>query len=109
MLVDEFGKDYGIYFSILTLISQGKTTRSELENALISRNCRDIKNLSERVWSDKQEQPLYERSVNKNVHYTIEDQFLRFWFRFGCIKYSHIIEAGANEKLKSIAERDFRQ
>ena len=34
MLVDEFGKDYGIYFSILTLISQGKTTRSELENAL---------------------------------------------------------------------------
>ena len=33
-------------------------------------------------------------------------QFLRFWFRF-VYKYSHIIEAGANEKLKSIAERDF--
>ncbi|MGN1220770.1 MAG: ATP-binding protein, partial [Candidatus Cryptobacteroides sp.] len=27
MLVDEFGKDYGIYFSILTLIAQGKNTR----------------------------------------------------------------------------------
>lgn len=35
MLVDEFGKDYGIYFSILTLIAQGKNTRSELESTLV--------------------------------------------------------------------------
>jgi hypothetical protein len=34
MLVDEFGKDYGIYFSILTLIAQGKNTRSDIENIL---------------------------------------------------------------------------
>lgn len=34
MLVDKFGKNYGTYFSILTLISQGKNTRSELESAL---------------------------------------------------------------------------
>lgn len=107
MLVDEFGKDYGIYFSILTLISQGKTTRSELENALnIKELSGYLKNLSEEYGLISKKQPLYERSVNKNVHYTIEDQFLRFWFRF-VYKYSHIIEAGANEKLKSIAERDF--
>ena len=65
-----------------------------------------LKNLSEEYGLISKKQPLYERSVNKNVHYTIEDQFLRFWFRF-VYKYSHIIEAGANEKLKSIAERDF--
>lgn len=34
MLVDKFGKNYGTYFSILTLISQGENTRSELESAL---------------------------------------------------------------------------
>ena len=62
--------------------------------------------MSEEYGLISKKQPLYERSVNKNVHYTIEDQFLRFWFRF-VYKYSHIIEAGANEKLKSIAERDF--
>ena len=34
------------------------------------------------------------------------DQFLKFWFRF-VYKYTHIIEAGGNEKLRTIAERDF--
>ena len=72
MLVDEFGKDYGIYFSILTLISQGKTTRSELENALnIKELSGYLKNLSEEYGLISKKQPLYERSVNKNVHYTI--------------------------------------
>lgn len=51
-------------------------------------------------------QPIYEKSTNKNVHYTIDDQFLKFWFRF-IYKYTHIIEAGGNEKLRTIAERDF--
>ena len=51
-------------------------------------------------------QPIYEKSANKSVHYTIDDPFLKFWFRF-IYKYTHIIEAGGNEKLKTIAERDF--
>ena len=51
-------------------------------------------------------QPVFEKSSNRNVHYAINDQFLKFWFRF-IYKYSHIIEAGGNEKLKAIAERDF--
>lgn len=107
MLVDEFGKDYGIYFSILTLISQGKNTRTELENALnIKELSGYLKNLNEEYGLISKQQPLYEKSANKNVHYTIDDQFLKFWFRF-VYKYSHIIEAGGNEKLKSIAERDF--
>ena len=107
MLVDEFGKDYGIYFSILTLIAQGRNTRSELENAL---NIKEIsgylKNLSEEYGLISKMQPIYERSANKNVHYTIDDQFLKFWFRF-VYKYAHIIEAGGNERLRAIAERDF--
>ncbi|MBO8460980.1 MAG: ATP-binding protein [Bacteroidetes bacterium] len=107
MLVDEFGKDYGIYFSILTLIAQGKNTRTELENALnIKELSGYLKNLNEEYGLISKQQPLYEKSANKNVHYTIDDQFLSFWFRF-VYKYSHIIEAGGNEKLKSIAERDF--
>ena len=107
MLVDEFGKDYGTYFSILTLISQGKNTRSELESALnIKELSGYLKNLSEEYGLISKMQPLYEKSSNKNVHYTINDQFLKFWFRF-VYKYTHIIEAGGNERLKTIAERDF--
>lgn len=107
MLVDEFGKDYGIYFSILTLIAQGKNTRSELENSLnIKELSGYLKNLSEEYGLISKMQPIFERSANKNVHYTIDDQFLAFWFRF-IYKYTHIIEAGGNERLKTIVERDF--
>jgi AAA+ ATPase superfamily predicted ATPase len=107
MLVDEFGKDYGIYFSILTLIAQGKNTRSELENTLnIKELSGYLKNLSEEYGLISKMQPIYEKSTNKNVHYIIGDQFLRFWFRF-TYKYTHIIEAGGNDKLKTIVERDF--
>ena len=107
MLVDEFGKDYGIYFSILTLIAQGKNTRSEIGNALnIKELSGYLKNLSEEYGLISKMQPIYEKSSNKNVHYAINDQFLKFWFRF-VYKYSHIIEAGGNERLKKIAERDY--
>ena len=34
VLIEEFGKEYGIYFSILELISSGKTSRSEIESVL---------------------------------------------------------------------------
>lgn len=107
MLVDEFGKDYGNYFSILTLIAQGRNTRSELEQALnIKELSGYLKNLCEEYGLISKMQPLYEKSANRNVHYTIEDQFLKFWFRF-VYKYSHIIEAGGHEILKTLAARDF--
>lgn len=107
MLVDEFGKDYGIYFSILTLIAQGRNTRSELESALnIKELSGYLKNLTEEYGLISKMQPIYEKSSNKNVHYTINDQFLKFWFRF-IYKYTHIIEAGGNERLRAIADRDF--
>lgn len=107
MLIDEFGKDYGVYFSILTLIAQGRNTRSELENALnIKELSGYLKNLIEEYGLISKMQPIFEKSNNKNVHYNINDQFLRFWFRF-VYKYNHIIEAGGNEKLKTIVNRDF--
>lgn len=107
MLVDEFGKDYGIYFSILTLIAQGRNTRSELESALnIKELSGYLKNLCDEYGLISKMQPIYEKSSNKNVHYAIIDQFLKFWFRF-VYKYTHIIEAGGNDRLRTIADRDF--
>ena len=32
--IEEFGKDYGIYFSILSCIARGKNTRSEIEDVI---------------------------------------------------------------------------
>ena len=33
-LIEEFGKDYGIYFSILSCIARGKNTRNEIEDVI---------------------------------------------------------------------------
>ncbi|MBQ2290251.1 MAG: ATPase, partial [Bacteroidaceae bacterium] len=65
-----------------------------------------LKNLIEEYGLISKMQPIYEKSSNRNVHYTINDQFLKFWFRF-IYKYTHIIEAGGNDRLRTIAERDF--
>lgn len=34
LLIEEFGKEYGVYFSILELISSGKTSRTAIESIL---------------------------------------------------------------------------
>ena len=82
ILIEEFGKDYGVYFSILSAIARGKTSRSE------------------------KKQPLFEKSSTKNVRYTIEDNFFTFWFRF-IYKYSYMLEIENYESVKTIINRDY--
>ena len=41
ILIEEFGKDYGVYFSILSAIARGKTSRSEIENVVGSYTIED--------------------------------------------------------------------
>jgi len=106
MLIEEFGRDYGTYFSILSLIAQGHTTRSDIEEILGTQISGYIKNLTEDYGLITKRQPLMEKSANKNVHYTLNDEFLRFWFRY-IFKYSYMVESGANQKLREIVERDY--
>lgn len=106
LLVEEFGKDYGSYFSILTLIAQGQNKRNEIVSALSGKEISGyLRNLSEEYDLISKRQPLFENSQNKNVHYAINDQFLRFWFRF-IYKYIHIIEAEGYERLKMIVHQE---
>lgn len=42
LLIEKFGKEYGIYFSILELISAGKTARTDLGiNSIFKRDFLD--------------------------------------------------------------------
>jgi AAA+ ATPase superfamily predicted ATPase len=106
MLIEEFGKDYGIYFSILTLIAQGHNTRGDIEGILKSEIGGYLTKLEKDYNLIIKNQPLFEKSSNKNVHYAIEDNFLRFWFRF-VYKYNYMIEIGAFKKLREIVKRDY--
>lgn len=106
ILVEEFGKEYSIYFSILTAISEGKNTRSEIEN-LLKREIGGYLTKMERDFNlIKKRTPIGSKSETKNMKYMLEDNFLTFWFRF-IYKYSQIIEIGAYDQLIKIIKRDY--
>ena len=82
ILIEEFGKDYGIYFSILSAIARGKTSRSEIENVVGKEIGGYLTKLENEYEVISKKQPIFEKSSTKNVRYTIEDNFFTFWFRF---------------------------
>lgn len=106
MLVEEFGRDYTVYFSILSLIAQGHNTRGDLEGILKKEIGGYLTRLEDDYGLIHKAQPLFEQSPRKNVHYEIHDNFLCFWFRF-VFKYNYMLEIGAYDKLKEIITRDY--
>ena len=106
MLVEEFGRDYAVYFSILSLIAQGHNTRGDLEDILKKEIGGYLTRLEDDYDLIHKAQPLFEHSPRKNVRYEIRDNFLRFWFRF-VFKYNYMLEIGAYNKLREIITRDY--
>jgi AAA+ ATPase superfamily predicted ATPase len=85
ILVEEFGKDYSTYFSILEAIACGATTISRISD----RSGIPISNLSRYIADLIEDHELIERRVpfdskmnNKMGQYYIQDNFLDFWFRY---------------------------
>lgn len=105
MLIEEFGKDYAKYFEILQLIASGNTTRSEIENIMKVELSGYLTKLENDYCLIFRYTPLFQKT-NRNIHYQIEDNFLRIWFRY-IYKYSYMIEVGANKKLKLLIDRDY--
>lgn len=106
ILIEEFGKDYGIYFSILSAIARGKASRSEIENVVGKEIGGYLTKLEREYEIISKRQPLFEKSSTKNVRYLIEDSFFTFWFRF-IYKYSYMLEIENYESLKMIIARDY--
>lgn len=106
ILIEEFGKDYGIYFSILSAIARGKTSRSEIENVVGRQIGGYLTKLETEYEVISKRQPLFEKSSAKNVRYTIEDNFFTFWFRF-IYKYSYMLEIENYGSMKTIIDRDY--
>ena len=105
-LIEEFGKDYGTYFSILSCIARGKNTRSEIEDVIGKEVGGYLTNLEKDYELIAKRQPLFEKSATKNVRYELNDVFYSFWFRF-IFKYSYIIEIENYGKLQDIIGRDY--
>ena len=105
-LIEEFGKEYGTYFSILSLIASSKTSRSEIESILERNISGHLVRLENDYHIIKSIKPIGAKRNSKVQKYEIVDNFLAFWFRF-IYKYQSLIEAANFTRLKEIIKRDF--
>ena len=81
-LVSEFGRDYRIYFSIMQLLSSGKTSRSEIEDVLGTSVGPYLKRLEEEYGFVRHISPVFSEPNSRNTRWTVSDMYLRFYFRF---------------------------
>jgi AAA+ ATPase superfamily predicted ATPase len=106
VLIDEFGKDYGNYFSILSLIASSKTERGQIESTLKM----DVGGYLDRLEKEyniiKRNRPFGAKEGSRSNRYKIEDCFLNFWFRF-IYKYRSAVEIGNFQYIRDIVERDY--
>ncbi len=106
LLIEEFGKEYTTYFSILSLIASSKTSRSEMES-ILERNIGGYLEKLELEYSIiKKVKPIFAKEGSRTVKYEIVDNFFNFWFRF-IYKYRSAIELENYEYVKSIVKRDY--
>ena len=105
LLIQEFGKEYGIYFSVLELMSSGRTSRNEIESILE----RSVGGYLERLEIEydiiEKVRSVGAKKESINQKYTIKDNFIRFWFRF-IYKNMTIIENERFDYIKKLIERD---
>lgn len=106
MLSDEFGKDYGNYFSILSAIASGFNERGEIKSytgveagGYLDR----LENTYDLVYRYR---PYLAGENSRNVRYGIKDNFLNFWFRF-IYKYRSAVEIGNLEYVRAKVSADY--
>lgn len=105
ILAEEFGPDYGTYFTILASIASGQTTTAELRNALGIEVGAYLAKLEDQYSIVSKKLPLLDRVTAKNSHYQIDDCFFRFWFRF-VFKNRYLLEMGRLNRMRDVADRD---
>ena len=99
-------KDYGVYFSILALISRGMTSQSEIDSVIQKNTGAYLANLDKVYDVIKPIRPLFSKTESRNARWQITDSYLRFYFRF-IYANQNLIELGQYELLKSVILRDY--
>ena len=106
VLVEEFGKEYGTYFSVLGAIARGKTSRAEIMNEVGGEVGGYLTRLEDQYGLIAKNQPIFEATTNKNCLYRIDDNFFRFWFRF-VFKRQYLLQVRMYDELRNVVKRDY--
>ncbi|MGI6573494.1 MAG: ATP-binding protein [Fermentimonas sp.] len=107
LLIQEFGKQYGNYFSILAAISSGMNTQAQIEAFMgeksIGGQLRKLEDVYEVI---KKTRPVFAKEGSQTVRYEVSDNFLRFWFRY-IERNRTLIELGNYKGLAQIISNDY--
>lgn len=107
MLISEFKNNYSVNFEILERLANGATDRNELVSAFpqidISAH---LKRLEEFYRLIVRNEPIAMPVRYKKVRYKLNDQFLKFWFKF-IFPYKSMIESGYTARIIERAQQIF--
>lgn len=107
LLIEEFGKDYGIYFSILSCIASGINNQSDIEAALGGISVGgQLRRLIDDYSLITRQRPIMSKERTQAIRYEINDNFLKFWFRY-YDKNQSIVEIRNFVLLRQIIEDDY--
>lgn len=106
MLSDEFGREYGNYFSIISAVAGGETTRGAIKSYTGIEAGGYLDKLEKNYDILQRRRPYLAAEGGKNVVYSIRDNFLLFWFRF-VYKYRSAIEIGNTEYVREKVVADY--
>ena len=100
LLISEFGKEYGTYFSILQTIAGGKNSGKEINDAT-GKDCGAyLENLEKKYGIVRKNRPLFSKENSRDIRWKISDNYLRFYFRFISRNLSEI-ERGRYDLLRN--------
>lgn len=107
MLIQEFGKQYATYFSILGCIAGGEVTQADIEARLGEKSLGgQLRLLEEKYELIQKKRPILSKQGTQAVRFEIKDLFLRFWFRY-FDRYRSLIEIGNTKALAQIIKNDY--
>lgn len=108
LLIAEFGKEYGTYFSILQLIASGKTSQAEVDSIIGKNTGAYLVNLEKNYSLISKNKPLFSKPESRKARWVIIDNYLRFWFRF-IVPNQSLLEMGRHDLLREYIENNYVQ
>ena len=108
LLISEFGKEYGTYFSILQLIASGKNRQSEIDSIIDKNTGAYLVNLEKEYSLIVRNKPMFSKPGSRRARWSVNDNYLRFWFRFIYPNQS-LIEMGRFDLLREYIDKNYEQ
>ena len=106
LLIGEFGKRYSVYFSIMQLIAGGMTSQSEIDSILQKKTGRYMETLESDYSLISKNRPMFSKPNVQGIKWLIDDNFLRFWFRF-IENNRSMIELGKYDLLREYLDKHY--